>query len=149
MKLFRERLLARLIERHAISPGARSKTLELAPSGFLRSHRGAHTVRGQQGQSRTWRPILSRHRLSLKKLVYLDGRKAVLYRSKMNPGPRPELRGPWTLSSGSHAWPTTSRTRASIARARMATMPIVLEAPESRRRTLLEGAPAEVPKKRR
>jgi len=52
MKLFRERLLARLIERHAISEEA------------------CYMVRAP---------------LSLKKLVYLDGQKAVLYRSRMNP----------------------------------------------------------------
>ena len=35
--------------------------------------------------SKTWRVTNVRNPLSLKKLVYLDGQKAVLYRSRMNP----------------------------------------------------------------
>ena len=60
MKLFRERLLARLRERHAISEDLVRKLLAWRHPGFSAP-------------------------LSLKKLVYLDGQKAVLYRSRMNP----------------------------------------------------------------
>jgi hypothetical protein len=79
MKLFRERLLARLIERHAISEDLARKLLAWRHPGF-----SAHIGRAI--------PYL-RAPLSLKKLVYLDGEKAVLYRSKMNPFPGPQLRG--------------------------------------------------------
>jgi hypothetical protein len=70
MKLFRERLLARLTLRHAISEDLACKLLAWRHPGF-----SAHIGRAN----------LVRAPLSLKKLVYLDGEKAVLYRSKMNP----------------------------------------------------------------
>jgi len=84
MRLFRERLLARLALRHVISE-------ELVHKLFAWRHPGFSAHVGEAIPFEHKKPMedvacyLVRNPLSLKKLVYLDGHKAVLYRSRMNP----------------------------------------------------------------
>ena len=84
MTLFRERLLARLIERHAISEDLARKLLAWKHPGFS-SHIGDAIPFENKMAIENVACYLVRAPLSLKKLVYLDGQKAVLYRSCMNP----------------------------------------------------------------
>ena len=84
MKLFRERLLARLIERHAISEDLARKLLAWRHPGFS-AHVGEAIPFEDKKAIEDVACYVVRSALSLKKLVYLDGQKAVLYRSRMNP----------------------------------------------------------------
>jgi putative transposase len=84
MKLFRERLLARLVERHAISEDLVRKLLAWRHPGFS-AHVGEAIASEDKKAIEDVACHLVRAPLSLKKLVYLDGQKAVLYRSRMNP----------------------------------------------------------------
>jgi hypothetical protein len=84
MTLFRERLLARLIERHAISEDLARRLLSWRHPGFS-AHVGDAIPFEDTKAIEDVACYLVRAPLSLKKLVYLDGQKAVLYRSKMNP----------------------------------------------------------------
>jgi hypothetical protein len=104
MKLFRERLLARLIERHAISPELAQKLLKWRHPGFY-AHIGEPIPSEDKKAVEDVASYLAKAPLSLKKLVNrrarvnrarliwrdrhaipgLDGQKAVVYRSKMNP----------------------------------------------------------------
>ena len=84
MKLFRERLLARLIERHAISQELARKLLKWRHPGFS-AHIGEPMAVEDKKALEDVASYLVKAPLSLKKLVYLDGQKAVVYRSKMNP----------------------------------------------------------------
>jgi len=84
MSLFRKRLLARLVEAHAISPQLVAKLLAWKHPGFS-AHVGEPIAPEQQLRLEDTAAYLVRNPLSLKKLVYLDGEKAVVYRSRMNP----------------------------------------------------------------
>jgi hypothetical protein len=84
MKLFRERLLARLIERHVISETLARKLLAWKHPGFS-VHVGGPIPFEDKKAIEDVACYLVRSPLSLRKLVYLDGQKAVLYRSSMNP----------------------------------------------------------------
>jgi len=84
MKLFRERLLARLIERHAISEELARKLLAWRHPGFSAYIGDAIPFEDKKALEDV-ACYMVRAPLSLKKLVYLDGQKAVLYRSRMNP----------------------------------------------------------------
>jgi hypothetical protein len=84
MKLFRERLLARLIERHAICEELARKLLAWRHPGFS-AHVGEAIPFEDNKAIEDVACYRVRAPLSLKKLVYLDGQKAVLYRSRMNP----------------------------------------------------------------
>ena len=84
MKLFRERLLARLTLRHAISEELARKLLAWRHPGFS-AHVGEAIPFEDKKAIEDVACYVVRNPLSLKKLVYLDGQKAVLYRSKMNP----------------------------------------------------------------
>jgi hypothetical protein len=84
MKLFRERLLARLIERHAISSELAGKLLKWRHPGFS-AHIGEPIPPEDNKAIEDVASYLVKAPLSLKKLVYLDGQRAVVYRSKMNP----------------------------------------------------------------
>ena len=84
MRLFRERLLQRLLEHHAISRELVAKLLEWRHPGFS-AHVGEAIPPEDTRATDDIACYLVRNPLSLKKLVYLDGEKAVLYRSKMNP----------------------------------------------------------------
>ena len=84
MTLFRERLLARLLERHAISHELVQKLLAWRHPGFS-AHVGEPIPPQDKQRLEDTAAYLVRNPLSLKKLVYLDGQQAVLYRSRMNP----------------------------------------------------------------
>ncbi len=84
MSLFRERLLARLVDSHAISPELVAKLLAWKHPGFS-AHVGEELAPEQRQRLEDTAAYLVRNPLSLKKLVYLDGEKAVVYRSRMNP----------------------------------------------------------------
>ena len=84
MKLFRERLLARLLDRHAISEDPVRKLLAWRHPGFS-AHVGEAIASADKKAIEDVACYLVRAPLSLKKLVCLDGQKAVLYRSRMNP----------------------------------------------------------------
>ena len=84
MTLFRERLLARLIECHAISEDLARRLLSWRHPGFS-AHVGNAIPFEDKKAIEDVACYLVRAPLSLRKLVYLDGQKAVLYRSKMNP----------------------------------------------------------------
>ena len=77
MKLFRERLLARLIERHAISEELARKLLAWRHPGFS-AHIGEAIPFEDKKAIEDLACHVVRNPVSLKKLVYLDGRKAVL-----------------------------------------------------------------------
>ncbi|HXK11091.1 MAG TPA: transposase [Vicinamibacteria bacterium] len=84
MRLFRERLLARLVEAHAISPELVKKLLAWKHPGFS-VHVGEPIASTDKLRLEDTAAYLVRNTHSLKKLVYLDGQQAVLYRSRMNP----------------------------------------------------------------
>jgi len=84
MSLFRERLLAGLALAHAISPELVKKLLAWKHPGFS-AHVGETIAPTDKLRLEDTAAYLVRTPLSLKKLVYLDGQKAVLYRSRMNP----------------------------------------------------------------
>jgi hypothetical protein len=84
MKLFRERLLARLVEHHAISEDLARKLVAWTHPGFS-SHIGEAIPFENKKAIEDLACYLVRAPFSLQKLVYLDGQQAVLYRSRMNP----------------------------------------------------------------
>jgi len=88
MKLFRERLLARLVERHAISEDLVRKLLTWRHTGFS-AHVGEAIASDDKKTIEDVACYLVRAPLSLKKLVYLDGQKPLPHESIA----RPELRG--------------------------------------------------------
>jgi len=85
LSLFRECLLARLVHKSAISRERAEKLLQWRRPGFSAfvgepiSHEDSQALEDVVS-------YLVRNPLSLKKLVYIDGQKAVLYYFKMNPG---------------------------------------------------------------
>ena len=84
MRLFRERLLGSLLDKHAISEELVKKLLAWRHSGFS-AHVGEPISASDKQRLEDTAAYLVRNPLSLKKLVYLDGQQAVLYRSRMNP----------------------------------------------------------------
>jgi hypothetical protein len=82
MSLFPERLLARRLEAHAISPEVVAKLLAWRHPGFSV---GEPIAPEEKQRLEDTAANLVRNPLSLKKLVYLDGEKAVVYRSRVNP----------------------------------------------------------------
>ncbi|HYN05564.1 MAG TPA: transposase zinc-binding domain-containing protein [Vicinamibacteria bacterium] len=84
MGLFRERILARLLDRHAISRELVQKLLGWRHPGFS-AHVGESIAAQERQRLEDTAAYLVRNPLSLRKLVYLDGQQAVLYRSRMNP----------------------------------------------------------------
>jgi hypothetical protein len=83
-RLFRESLLARLVLAHAISPELVQKLLAWRHPGFS-AHVGDTIAPTDKRRLEDTAAYLVRNPLSLRKLVYLDGSQAVLYRSRMNP----------------------------------------------------------------
>ena len=81
MKLFREHLLARLVERHAISQDLARKLVAWTHPGFS-SHIGEAIPLENRKTIEDLACYLVREPFSLRKLVY---HKAVLYRSRLNP----------------------------------------------------------------
>jgi hypothetical protein len=84
MRLFRESLLARLVLAHAISPELVKKLLAWRHPGFS-AHVGDTIAPTDKRRLEDTAAYLVRNPLSLRKLVYLDGSQAVLYRSRLNP----------------------------------------------------------------
>jgi hypothetical protein len=84
MNLFRERLLARLIERHAISEELARRLLAWRHPGFS-AHVGEAIPFEDTKAIEDVACYMVRAPLSLKKLLDLDDQKAVLYRSRMSP----------------------------------------------------------------
>jgi hypothetical protein len=84
MRLFRERLLGSLLDKRAISQELVHKLLAWRHPGFS-AHVGEPIMASDKQRLEDTAAYLVRNPLSLKKLVYLDGHKAVLYRSRMNP----------------------------------------------------------------
>jgi hypothetical protein len=84
MSLFRQRLLARLVLAHAISPELVKKLLTWRHPGFS-AHVGETIAPTDKLRLCDTAAHLVRNPLSLRKIVYLDGQQAVLYRSRMNP----------------------------------------------------------------
>jgi hypothetical protein len=84
MELFRERLLARLVESHAVSRELVSRLVSWKHPGFS-AHVGEPIEPGQKQRLEDTAAYLVRNPISLRKLVYLDGERAVVYRSRMNP----------------------------------------------------------------
>ena len=78
------RWFARLLDRHAISPELVRKLLAWRHPGFC-AHVGEALFSQDKQRLEDTAAYLVRNPLSLKKLVYLDGQQAVLYRSRMNP----------------------------------------------------------------
>jgi len=147
MKLFRERLLARLIERHAISSELAQKLLKWRHPGFS-AHVGEPIPPEDKKAIEDVASYLVKAPLSLKKLVYLDGQKAVVYRSKMNPalGRNFEAMDPleWLARLADHI-PDPGRHR-TLAYGHYANR---ARGARARKKAPLEGATAEVPTKRR
>jgi hypothetical protein len=81
MTLFRERLLARLLASHAISEELVAKPLAWRHFGFS-VHVGEAIAPEEKHRLEDTAACLVRNPLSPKKLAYLDGMKAVLYRSR-------------------------------------------------------------------
>jgi hypothetical protein len=147
MKLFRERLLARLIERHAISQVLAQKLMSWRHPGFS-AHIGEPIPFEDKKAIEDVASYLVKAPLSLKKLVYLDGQRAVVYRSKMNPalGRNFEAMDPleWLARLADHIPdPGKHRTLAYGHYANRA------RGARAKEKTQLEAAPAEAPRKRR
>jgi hypothetical protein len=86
MRLFREQLLARLVERRAISEVLVARLTSWRHPGFS-AFIGRPIAPEDKAAIEDIAAYLVKPPVSLEKLVYLDGEKAVLYRSKrMNPG---------------------------------------------------------------
>jgi hypothetical protein len=77
MRLFRERLLARLVECHAISPELVAKLAAWKHPGFS-AHVGEPIAPEEKQRLEDTAAYLVRNPLSLKKLVHLDGEKALV-----------------------------------------------------------------------
>ncbi len=112
MQLFRERLLARLVEKHAISQ-------ELVAKLMAWKHPGFSAFVGEPIPPENTKAIedmagyVVRNPLSLKRLVYVDGQQAVIYRAlKPNPRSGKILRRD-TRCRGS-GWPRSSGRRGQL-----------------------------------
>ena len=84
MRLFRERLLARLIEKHAISQELATKLMTWRHPGFS-AHVGEPIAADDTQALENLAGYVTRNPLSLQRLVYLDGQQAVIYKGKHNP----------------------------------------------------------------
>jgi hypothetical protein len=85
MRLFRERPLARLVEKHAISEELAAKLLAWRHPGFS-VHVGEPIAAHDTQAIENMAGYVTRAPLSLKRLVYLDGQQAVIYRG-LRPNP--------------------------------------------------------------
>jgi hypothetical protein len=85
MRLFRERLLARLVEKHAISQELAATLMSWRHPGFS-VHVGDPIPPDDVKAIEDMAGYVVRNPFSLKRLVYLDGQKAVIYRA-LRPNP--------------------------------------------------------------
>jgi hypothetical protein len=79
MRLFRERLLARLVERHAISQELATKLMAWRHPGFS-AHVGEPISTDDTQALENLAGYVARNPLSLQRLVYLDSQQAVIYK---------------------------------------------------------------------
>jgi len=86
MRLFREALLERLVAKHAISEELQAKLLTWRHPGFP-AHVGEPIPPNAAGAIEDMASYVVRNPVSLKRLVYIDGHKAVIYRA-LKPNPR-------------------------------------------------------------
>ena len=86
MRRFRERLLARLVEKHALSRELAAKVAAWRHPG-LSVHLGDAIAPEDAKAIEDLAGYVVRNPISLKRLVYLDGRQAVIYRG-LRPNPR-------------------------------------------------------------
>jgi len=85
MRLFRERLLARLVEKHAISQELAKRLMSWRHPGFS-AHVGEPIAADDTQALENVAGYVTRNPLSLQRLVYLDGQQAVIYKGlKHNP----------------------------------------------------------------
>ena len=85
MRLFRERVLARLVDKHAISQELAKRLLIWRHPGFS-AHVGEPISTSDAQALETVAGYVVRNPLSLQRLVYLDGQQAVIYKGlKHNP----------------------------------------------------------------
>ena len=85
MTLFRQALLERLVAKHAISEELRVKLLSWRHPGFS-THVGAPIPPSDSRAIEDMASYIVRNPVSLKRLVYIDGQQAVIYRAlKPNP----------------------------------------------------------------
>ena len=85
MRLFRERLRARLVEKHAISQELARKLIAWKHPGFS-AHVGEPIAATDTQALENLAGYVTRNPLSLQRLVYLDGQLAVIYKGfKHNP----------------------------------------------------------------
>ena len=85
MRLFRERLLARLVEKYAISQELATKLMAWRHPGFS-AHVGEPIKADDTQALENLAGYVTRNPLSLQRLVYLDGQQAVIYKGlKHNP----------------------------------------------------------------
>ena len=117
MRLFRERLLARLVEKHAISQELASKLMAWRHPSFS-AHVGEPIAADDTQALENLAGYVTRNPMSLQRLVYLDARGSNTIRLSDGTSKR------WTRSNGWREWQITSRTRGDIARSSTATMPI-------------------------
>ncbi len=80
MKLFREALLERLVAKHAISEELKAKLLTWQHPGFS-THVGEPIPPNDARAMEDMASYVVRNPVSLKRLVYIDGEKAVIYRA--------------------------------------------------------------------
>jgi hypothetical protein len=81
MRLFRERVLARLVDRHALSQELAKRLLTWTHPGFS-AHVGEPIAADDTQALETVAGYVVRNPLSLQRLVYLDGQQAVIYKGK-------------------------------------------------------------------
>jgi hypothetical protein len=86
MRLFRERLLTRLAAKHALSHELAAKVTAWRHPGYS-VHLGDAIPPGDAQAIEDLAGYVVRNPLSLKRLVYLDGQQAVIYRG-LRPNPR-------------------------------------------------------------
>ncbi len=86
MRLFRERLLARLVDKHAISRELVAKLMAWRRPGFS-AFVGEPILPENTKAIEDMAGYVVRNPLSLKRLVYVDGQQAVIYRA-LKPNPR-------------------------------------------------------------
>jgi len=118
MKLFREALLERLVTKHAISEELKARLLSWRHPGFS-THVGEPIPPQDTRVIEDMASYVMRNPVSLKRLVYIDGQQAVVYRAlRPNPGlgansPRPQSARSRTAATRSPLRPCRSRrTRA-------------------------------------
>jgi hypothetical protein len=148
MTLFREALLERLVAEHAISGELQAKLLTWRHPGFS-AHAGEPIPPNDARAIEDMASYVVRNPVSLRRLVYIDGHKAVIYRA-LKPNPRLGANFvaldplEWLARIADHI-PDPGKHRTLFYsyyanRARGA---------RAREKELLEGAKAEAPEKRR